>query len=609
MCGVWPTPTLRPLRQVNRSSRNADVSSEASSDELKKTTGVALGCCYPENIVIGYLADMRARWINDLKWPRLNHTMTVRDPSADWTTPINYRHFIGDKFFTIDPILQRRESPPHTLMNRSEPHLFIQAGSNNTTVTAGASKMHVAELRPKRRRPRRSPAFGLSLPTSGGLRHLLSKLRCAFGSGRRQPPRTPRAPPRPARLAVLAAGSTVPAASATGTGPTRVLLLISDTGGGHRASADALAAAFAALYPGRVETRVVDFWTEIAGRPFDKFPEGYSFLAKNPPLWRAAWNYGKFPLTRRITEEVANAVANRNFAAALRAYRPHLIVSVHPLTQFIPLRVIRALPEPSRPAFVTVCTDLAGAHPTWFDPGVDLCFVASSVVRRLALRLGLAHNQLRQYGLPVRPAFWTEAREKSDVRAALGLAQEPAVVLIVGGGDGVGGVGRIASAVATRVHEQLGSDAAQIVVVCGKNKSLARDLRSRVWPVPVRVEGFVTNMSEWMAASDMIVSKAGPGTIAEALIRGLPIVLSGFLPGQEEPNVKYVTSAGVGEFSREPPVIAKIVADWLAHPEDLRRRAARAKALGRPQAAYDIVREIGNLVALDADPTVGVPVL
>lgn len=384
--------------------------------------------------------------------------------------------------------------------------------------------------------------------------------------------------------------------------PVRIMFLISDTGGGHRASAQALSAAFDQLYPGRIKSMIVDFWTEIVGQPFHTFPEGYSFLAKNPALWRAAWQYGRFPLTRRLTEEFANAVGNDKFRRAVCAFAPHLIVSVHPLTQFIPLRVLRTLHR--RPAFVTVCTDLGGAHPTWFHREADLCFVPTERVRQIALRCGLKQSQLRQFGLPVRRPFWEDAREKHAVRAQLRLVKEVPTVLVVGGGDGVGGVGRIAVSIAERVHRRLGACGAQLVVVCGKNERLKQQLLRRSWPVSVHVKGFVHNMSEWMAASDVIVSKAGPGTIAEALIRGLPIVLSGFLPGQEAPNVEFVTRSGVGTFSRDPSTIGRIVSEWVADPTALAERSRRARRLGRPNATYDIVREMGKLVRLEVSDAV-----
>lgn len=413
----------------------------------------------------------------------------------------------------------------------------------------------------------------------------------------------PNQPPTTNYHAAAAALAHTASLNSAGRSQMRVMLLISDTGGGHRASAQALSAAFEELYPGQIQSLIVDFWTEIVGRPFQSFPEGYSFLAKNPPLWRAAWNYGRFPLTRRLTEEFSNVVGNNNFRRALTEFQPDLIVSVHPLTQFIPLRVLRTLPNP--PPFVTVCTDLGGAHPTWFHRQADLCFVPSDNVRRIALRCGMKEDQIRQFGLPVRPAFWRDVRDKHAMKSHLGLSTDIPTVLVVGGGDGVGGVGRVAISLAETIQERLGENGAQVVVVCGKNKRLQENLEQQDWQIPVVVKGFVNNMSEWMAASDLIVSKAGPGTIAEALIRGLPIVLSGFLPGQEAPNVNFVTDAGVGAFSRDPSTIAEIVSDWVADPAELAERSRRAKLLGRPNATYDIVREIAKLVHLEQHPTLG----
>ena len=73
-----------------------------------------------------------------------------------------------------------------------------------------------------------------------------------------------------------------------------------------------------------------------------------------------------------------------------------------------------------------------------------------------------------------------------------------------------------------------------LVVICGHNIQTGNALRARKWPDSVRVvvKGFCENIDEYMAASDCLVTKAGPGTIAEAMIQGLPCVLSSFLPGQ-----------------------------------------------------------------------------
>ena len=165
-------------------------------------------------------------------------------------------------------------------------------------------------------------------------------------------------------------------------------------------------------------------------------------------------------------------------------------------------------------------------------------------------------------------------------------------VMIIGGGEGIGPVEEIA----VRMAEQLSAaetPLGQMVVICGRNQDLQDRLAGRAWPMPTQVRGFVENMPDWMAACDCVVTKAGPGTIAEALISGLAIVLSGHIPGQEEGNVPFVVENGVGEYSEEPAEIARIVARWFG-PEraTLSARETKAKSLGHPQATFDICRSI-----------------
>lgn len=94
-------------------------------------------------------------------------------------------------------------------------------------------------------------------------------------------------------------------------------------------------------------------------------------------------------------------------------------------------------------------------------------------------------------------------------------------------------------------------------MICGKNEVVKRELEGVAWPQNSRVvvRGFVSNMDEWMGAVDTLITKAGPGTIAEATIRGLPVMLSGYLPGQEEGNVPYVVN---GEDSGRGPTILMV---------------------------------------------------
>jgi len=100
-----------------------------------------------------------------------------------------------------------------------------------------------------------------------------------------------------------------------------------------------------------------------------------------------------------------------------------------------------------------------------------------------------------------------------------------------------------------------------------------------------------------MAACDCIVTKAGPGTIAEALSSGMPIILSGFIPGQEEGNIPYVLDNRVGVFKETPQAIAQTVRQWFMDEDSsFEQMKFAARALGRPQATLQIVESIGELL-------------
>jgi len=166
----------------------------------------------------------------------------------------------------------------------------------------------------------------------------------------------------------------------------------------------------------------------------------------------------------------------------------------------------------------------------------------------------------------------------------------------VGGGDGVGGISKIAKAIGDALATP-NPDGGQMVVVCGKNAEAKQELEEHDWKgIPVHVEGFTDRMSDLMAASDCIVTKAGPGTVTEAAIRGLPVMLSSYLPGQERGNVDYVVKGGFGAFDRNPEAIAKTVKSWIEDDESRRRMSEIAKTKGNPQATFEIAKDILSML-------------
>ena len=326
-----------------------------------------------------------------------------------------------------------------------------------------------------------------------------------------------------------------------------IQILMSDTGGGHRASANALRDAFEVLHPGKIQCDIVDIYTDYGPIwPYNDYVAGYKLMAANPWMWDAFYSFGTTDFGMCLNEFLLENICFDAFRQCLNrpsgdtGRRADMVVSVHPLTQGLPLKILSTLDSGTRDGrrttpFCTVVTDLGSAHPTWFNPGVDKCFVPSDALNQVAQQRGLQPSQIVQYGLPIRKGFWDSdsdsksANDKPSLRSQLGLETDLPVVLVVGGGDGMGGLVDIAKQLGKELESS--GTVAQMVVVCGNNKDAKQQLDSVAWGegVKVSVQGFVNNMDEWMKASDALVTKAGPGSIAEASICGLPCMMFSFL--------------------------------------------------------------------------------
>lgn len=375
----------------------------------------------------------------------------------------------------------------------------------------------------------------------------------------------------------------------------RVLILMSKTGGGHLASAQALQTVFAQEYGDDVQVTVVDLLMDHLPWPMREFPKSYGWIANRTPwLWRTLYRAGH---RSWIATPIIDATAQLSLTSIMGLivrHQPDLIVSVHPLVQELAIFALERLR--SNIPYAIVVTDLTSVHPLWFHPKADCCFVASEAAFQAGLASGMTADRMRLTGLPVRPDFALPARPRAELRAELGMHQDYPAVLLVGGGDGIGRVGAIARALGRALGA---SDAppAQMVIICGRNRRLMARLQKEEWPIPVVIQGFVTNMSDWMAACDCVVTKAGPGTIAESLIRGLPMLLSGFIPGQEEGNVPYVVNNRVGKYIREPAAIAQQVKRWFgADRAELAAMTARTADLANPRSTHDIVTELATFL-------------
>jgi 1,2-diacylglycerol 3-beta-galactosyltransferase len=231
-------------------------------------------------------------------------------------------------------------------------------------------------------------------------------------------------------------------------------------------------------------------------------------------------------------------------------------------------------------------------HALWYDQRADLILVPTAAARQRALEYSMPAHKVRVVGQPVAARCCTPAGDKAVLRQKLGWELDKTIILLVGGGEGMGPLGKTARAIATS-----GLDLA-LAIVTGRNQRLKEHLESLDWPVPAHIYGFTHEMPDFMRAADVLVTKAGPGTIAEALNAGLPIILYAKLPGQEDGNVTFVVDEHLGIWAPSPERVIDVLTRWVHSPDVRERYADNCRRAARPEAARQIARAIGEVLEL-----------
>ena len=368
----------------------------------------------------------------------------------------------------------------------------------------------------------------------------------------------------------------------------RVLFLFSDTGGGHRSAFQAIQDAMTIRYGDAVEFDAVDVLRELKW-PLNKQPELYPLVVNTSKLlWALMYHSFDGKHRSRLARQFIYRNNRKILRRVVREHPADVVVCTHSVVANPTFRAFLTLDE--RPPFLTVVTDLVTTPSFWYDPRVDHCFVPTETAYRRGLRLGMSPSQMQITGLPVNPHFINSMTSKAEARKGFGFDPLLPALLIVAGGEGMGTIYKMVKALdAQRLN-------VQIVVVCGRNEDLKTKLETRSWTNARHIFGYVTNhheMPRLMAACDIIVTKAGPSTISEAAIAGLPMIISDRIPGQETGNVKLVLENDAGVYLPKPEKVVSKIIDWLAEgPEMLAKRSANARRIARPNAVWEIAEAV-----------------
>src|SRR5271167_1217279 len=325
----------------------------------------------------------------------------------------------------------------------------------------------------------------------------------------------------------------------------KILVVFHDAGGGHRNAAIALQTI--AAQQGRnwqVElvqfqdlTDRLDVLRKLTGI---RIQQQYNIMLQN------GWTLGSKYLLQvlQLTIRLFHGPMVRLLSEFWRAHPADLLVSVIPHFNREICESWKAV-YPGRP-FVTLITDLADYPPRfWIEPLKEQ-YVIAGTERAVEQALAFGHENSHIFqasGMILRPDFYVEDNVDPVVhRKEMGLQPDLPTAIVLFGGHG--------SKVMLYLTERLNTAGLplQLILICGRNEELAAKLRTRKWDMPVHIVGFTKEVHKLMRAADFLIGKPGPGSIAEAMVRKLPVLIecNAWTLPQERYNAEWVTEKRVG---------------------------------------------------------------
>jgi processive 1,2-diacylglycerol beta-glucosyltransferase len=371
----------------------------------------------------------------------------------------------------------------------------------------------------------------------------------------------------------------------------RIDIYTIDIGGGHIAPAQAIKEQFDILGYKDLDVRVVNLGITLRATFLRYLYKFYWDKAlRYPPLINAFYRGADNPFLIKIADRILGITTLPKFVGYLEKEKPDIVVS----TYFTFTHYLEMLKRVGQLEAVTVVLNPEpfDSHYIWFSPVFDWNMVFSKKSRDGIISKGISRQTVKQFQFPIKPSFSRRTQSPAMLRGRLGLAKKPFTVLFFFGAEGVGPVKKFITVLIER------GIALQAVVICGKNEKLKREIESlakgKTRSVQIQVRGYVTNLADYIAASDVVVGKSGPNQVFETLLQCRPIIISSFLANEKE-TTDWVIGNKLGWLTRSPAHLATLLQRLEAHPEVLKRYRASIEAMKLRSGAPEICQFLAGL--------------
>jgi UDP-N-acetylglucosamine:LPS N-acetylglucosamine transferase len=387
----------------------------------------------------------------------------------------------------------------------------------------------------------------------------------------------------------------------------KILIISSDTGGGHRSAAAAIVAGIQNVVEGDSYAVRVVRAVEESHHITAKMVNLYNWLLRHKQHWMKYlyWAVNRFrPETREFFQSRCIGFVRELF----ERWCPHVVVSVHPLTQHLFARVLKELGLADRIPLVTVVTDpYYGFWKGWACDDVRLYLCATEEARRQLLDYGIAPERIKVSGMPVHPKFSFPGDQAARVaRTALGLDADKFTVFVNAGWEGGGNIPHIFREL---VRGELDM---QAIFLAGKNEALKTEVETFAADAkfPIKVIGYSDEVEKLLGAANVMISKLGGLSTFEALSCRVPIIADGTtepMP-QEAGTVNLIVKSGAAVLLQRATDVVPVVRRMIDDSKHYAGMRAATISVAIPNATRRIVEEITALIpAPNAEENLAAP--
>ncbi|MHB0935622.1 MAG: MGDG synthase family glycosyltransferase [Armatimonadota bacterium] len=390
--------------------------------------------------------------------------------------------------------------------------------------------------------------------------------------------------------------SDISAGSLSGRKP-KIFIIYANTGGGHLSAAKALQAAILLRHPDQYQVEIVNVPLISGSQRIRLLYESYNVMLRADPRYA---KHGLRLLNAFNVERVVMPWVRRgylNVRKFLERGQPDLIVSVHAILNHSFTRALRECGWQHRIPYVIMCTDLTNNFLRgWANPEATRAITFSETARQQMIEYGMpAEKVVVHNGFAVNPSFFTEPITKEEARAQLGLDPNTFTILVSLGGMAI--PRKTAAIVRMLIRSNL---PVQLLVICGMNRTLKRKMHyvARTAKIRMHVHGFTQRISLMMSAADLMISKPGPGSIMEAVIKELPLLLDDVtepMP-QEKGNLAFALQHGIAcaitSYRQLPRMVSQLMNDHAEY-EQMKDNMRRLK---NENAIFEVAEEVLSLL-------------